>query len=507
MKKFIYIFSKRTRFKCGMLSVVAFVKDINSLPLALTYDDVLLIPQRSSVRHRQDVDTSGYLTKDIKIKVPFISANMDTVTESKMAIAMATSGAIGFIHRFMPVAEQVENVIRVKRHEGFRIENPYTVSPDRPIRELVEQLSLNGISGYVVVDQQGKLLGLISRRDFVLETDLNQKVSVLMTPVDKLRTANLGVTLKDARKIFQKYKIEKLPLIDGKGLLKGLITARSILRFEKNPMATIDAGGRLRCGAAVGVVGDFLERAGALAQAGVDVLVVDVAHGQSIASLEAIRKLKKRFPKIPVIGGNVATGKAAKDLIKAGVDAVKVGIGPGGLCTTRIMTGVGVPQLSAVSEVVRAVAGAKIKVIADGGTNYPGDITKALAAGADCVMLAGWFAGTDESPGEVIIRKGRRYKIHRGSASFLSQADRLSRVGGDRKTGLGLNAIVPEGVEALIEYKGHVRDVVYQLLGALRSGMSYCGSTTLAELYKNAKFVRITSAGFNESKAHNVYEI
>lgn len=490
-----------------MLSGVSFVKDINSLPLSLTYDDVLLIPQRSLVRHRRDVDTTGHLTSNIKLKVPFISANMDTVTEAKMAIAMATSGAIGFIHRFMPIAEQVENVIRVKRHEGFRIENPYTISPDRPVSELIEQLSLNGISGYAVVDREGKLLGLISRRDFVLETDLNRKVVSLMTPVNKLKTAGLGASLKEARKIFQQYKIEKLPLIDGKGFLKGLITARSILRFEKNPLATIDAGGRLRCGAAVGVVGDFLERAGALLEAGTDVLVVDVAHGQSIASLEAIRKLKKKFPKVPLIGGNVATGQAAKDLVKAGVDAIKVGIGPGGLCTTRIMTGVGVPQLTAVAEVVKAVANTKVKVIADGGTNYPGDITKALAAGADCVMLAGWFAGTDESPGEVIIRRSRRYKIHRGSASFLSQADRLSRVPGDRKINTGLNSIVSEGVEALIEYKGQVKDVIYQLLGALRSGMSYCGATTLAELKKNAKFVRITSAGFNESKAHNVYEI
>ena len=298
-----------------------------------------------------------------------------------------------------------------------------------------------------------------------------------------------------------------MPLVDGKGYLKGLVTARSILRFEKNPLATVDSLGRLRCGAAVGVVGDFLERAGALLEAGTDVLVVDVARGQSIASLEAIKKLKKKFPKIPLIGGNVATGKAAKDLAKAGADAVKVGIGPGGLCTTRIMTGVGVPQLTAVAEVAGAVAGTKVKVIADGGTNYPGDITKALAVGADCVMLAGWFAGTDESPGEVIIRRSRRYKIHRGSASFLSQADRLSRVPGDRKINTGLNSIVPEGVEALIEYKGQVKDVIYQLLGALRSGMSYCGATTLAELQKNAKFVRITSAGFNESKAHNVYEI
>ncbi len=486
---------------------VSFVKDINSLPLSLTYDDVLLIPQRSLVRHRRDVDTTAYLTSGIRFKVPFISANMDTVTESEMAIAMATNGAIGFIHRFMSVAEQAENVKRVKRHEGFLIDDPYTIGPDRPLKDLVEQLSLNGISGFVVVDPQGKLLGLISRRDFILETDLTKKVESVMTPFGKLKTARPGVSLREARKIFQQYKIEKLPLVDGKGYLKGLVTARSILRFEKNPLATVDSLGRLRCGAAVGVVGDFLERAGALLEAGTDVLVVDVAHGQSIASLEAIKKLKKKFPKIPLIGGNVATGKAAKDLAKAGADAVKVGIGPGGLCTTRIMTGVGVPQLTAVAEVAGAVAGTKVKVIADGGTNYPGDITKALAAGADCVMLAGWFAGTDESPGEVIIRRSRRYKIHRGSASFLSQADRLSRVPGDRKINTGLNSIVPEGVEALIEYKGQVKDVIYQLLGALRSGMSYCGATTLAELQKNAKFVRITSAGFNESKAHNVYEI
>lgn len=490
-----------------MLSGVSFLKDINSLPLALTYDDVLLTPRRSLVRHRLDVDTTAHLTSNIKFKVPFISANMDTVTESQMAIAMATNGAIGFIHRFMPVMEQAENVKRVKRHEGFLIGDPYTIGPDRPLKDLVEQLSSNGISGFIVVDRQGKILGLISRRDFILETDLNKKVESVMTPLAKLKTARPGVSLLEARKIFWKYKIEKLPLVDSKGFLKGLITARSILRFEKNPLATVDSLGRLRCGAAVGVVGDFLERAGSLVNAGADILVVDVAHGQSVASLEAISKLRKKFPKLPLVGGNVATGKAAMDLIKVGVDAVKVGIGPGGLCTTRIMTGVGVPQLTAVAEVAKAVADTRVKVIADGGTNYPGDITKALAAGADCVMLAGWFAGTDESPGEVIIRRGRRYKIHRGSASFLSQADRLSRIPGDRKINAGLNSIVPEGVEALIEYKGQVRDVIYQLLGALRSGMSYCGAATLAELQKNAKFVRITTAGFNESKAHNVYEI
>lgn len=490
-----------------MLPNVPSVKDANSIPLALTYDDVLLVPQRSEVRHRQDVDATGFLTENIKLKVPFISANMDTVTEAKMAIAMATNGAIGFIHRFMPIEEQVENVKKVKRHEGFLIEDPYTISPERPIKDLVEQFSLNGISGFLVVDRQKKLLGLISRRDFILETDLNVKVANVMTPLSKLKTAAKGVSLSQARRIFQKHKIEKLPLIDERGFLKGLVTARSILRFEKNPLATIDAVGRLRCGAAVGVVGDFLDRAEALVKAGADALVVDVAHGQSIASLEAIGKLRKKFPKLPLIGGNVATGKAAKDLASAGVDAVKVGIGPGGLCTTRVMTGVGVPQLSAVMEVSRVLAGTKVKVIADGGTNYPGDITKALAAGADCVMLAGWFAGTDESPGEVIIRRGGRYKIHRGSASFLSQADRLSRVSGGQKTNLGLNSIVPEGVEALIEYKGRVNEVIYQLLGALRSGMSYCGAATLAELRKNARFVRITTAGFNESKAHNVYEI
>src|SRR3989344_5666421 len=447
------------------------------IPLALTYDDVLLIPRRSRIQHRADVNTATLLTDSIKLQIPFVSANMDTVTEGKLAIAMARAGGIGIIHRFMSIEDEVHEVDAVKRYEGFVIDNPFTIRPDKPLRHVLEKITTNAVSSYLVVEADGKLLGLI--------------------------TAKPGVTPAQAKKIFIARKIEKLPLIDHHGKLKGLVTARSIVNFEQNPLATKDGKGRLRTGAAVGVVGAFLERAEPLLAAGCDVIVVDAAHGQNLVTLSAIGKLRKKFPDAQIIGGNVATAAGARDLVKAGVDALKVGIGPGGICSTRIVTGVGVPQLTAIMDCTKAVKGRKVKVIADGGTNYPGDVSKALAAGASSIMLAGWFAGTEESPGEIIIRNNRRYKIHRGSASFLSQADRAARTGSNTL----LNTIVPEGVESLIEYKGSVAEIIHQLLGSLRSGMSYCDAASIKELQKNAKFVRMTSAGFRESQTHNVNEI
>jgi len=473
------------------------------IPLALTYDDVLLTPRRSRIQHRADVNTATFLTDSIKLQIPFVSANMDTVTEGKMAIAMARAGGIGIIHRFMSIEDEVHEVDAVKRYEGFVIDNPFTVRPDKPLRHVMEKITTNAVSSYLVVEADGKLLGLITRRDIILEQDQSKPVRKVMTPFSKLITAKLGVTPAQAKKIFITHKIEKLPLIDHHGKLKGLITARSIVNFEQNPLATKDGKGRLRTGAAVGVVGDFLERAAALLAAGCDVIVVDAAHGQNLVTLGAISKLRKKFPGAQIIGGNVATAVGARDLVKAGVDALKVGIGPGGICSTRIVTGVGVPQLTAIMDCVKAVKGRKVKVIADGGTNYPGDVSKALAAGASSIMLAGWFAGTEESPGEIIIRNNRRYKIHRGSASFLSQADRAARTGMNTM----LNTIVPEGVESLIDYKGSVAEIIQQLLGSLRSGMSYCDAASIKELQKNAKFVRMTSAGFRESQTHNVNEI
>lgn len=475
----------------------------NKIPLALTYDDVLLVPQRSRVEHRGDVDTSTYLTKNLKLAIPFISANMDTVTEAKMAIAMARLGGLGIIHRFMTIEEQASQVDLVARYESFIINNPYITSPDKSLRYILDKGQAYKVFSYVVVDEKKKLLGLITKRDVLFQTDMGKKVQFLMTPIEKLVVVSENITLEKAKKIFAKHKIEKLPVVNSKGILKGLITANSIENHEQNPQATKDKRGRLRCGAAVGVVGDFLERTQALIKAHADVIVVDVAHGQNKASLKAIKQIRSKFPQARIIGGNIATTAGVRDLIRAGVDAVKVGIGPGGICSTRTVTGVGVPQLSAIMECTKAARGTQIKIIADGGTNYTGDVTKALAAGANVSMLAGWFAGTHESPGEIIMRKNKRYKVHRGSASFMSQADAGIRQGREKK----LNTIVPEGVESLIEYKGNVSEIVYQLLGGLRSGMSYCNALTIKELQRRAKFIRITTAGFKESLPHNIKEI
>ncbi len=479
------------------------MKITQRIPLTLTYDDVLLVPQRSRVEHRADADTSTFITKDLQLQIPFISANMDSVTEANMAIAMARAGGLGIIHRFMSIEDQAAQVDKVSRYEGFLIENPYSVAPDKAIRTVLERGKTDEIHSYLVVDGDNKLLGLITRRDLIFQTDLSKKVSSLMTPLEKFITVRPGVSQSKVKKLFIKHKIEKLPVIDKNGILRGLITAKSIENQEQNPQASKDANGRLLCGAAVGVVGDFMERTEALLKAYADVIVVDVAHGQNQASLNAIKKIRNSFPKARIIGGNIATAAGVRDLAKAGVDAVKVGIGPGGICSTRTVTGVGVPQLSAIMDCVEAAKGTKVKIIADGGTNFPGDIVKALSAGASAVMLAGWFAGTEESPGEIIIRKNKRYKIHRGSASFMSQADSGIRQGVEKQ----LNAIVPEGVESLMEFKGSVSEIIYQLLGSLRSGMSYCNAMSIKELQKNAKFIRITSAGFRESLTHNIEEI
>lgn len=475
---------------------------MNKIPLYLTYDDVLLVPQRSKIRHRAQVDTSTRLTPNIKLNIPLISANMDTVTEAPMAIALARAGGLGVIHRFMSIEDQVKNVDQVARSGGFIIENPYTVPPDESIKFIREKINRQTVSSYLVVDKSHKLLGLVTRRDVMFADNLNQEVSKVMTPAGKLVTADSRITMTKAKKLFALHKIEKLPVIkDGK--VTGLVTAKSIENLENHSKATVDKNGRYICGAAVGVVGDFLERAGALLNAGAAALVVDVAHGQSQVSIEAITKLRKKFRSAQIIGGNVATPSGVKDLVRAGADCVKVGIGPGGICSTRVVTGVGVPQFSALLTCVQVAKKLKISLIADGGTNYSGDITKALAAGATAVMLAGWFAGTEESPGEVIFRNNRRYKIHRGSASFMSQIDASLRTGQTKN----VHSVVAEGVEALIEYKGPVKDVIYQLMGSLRSGMSYCNAANLRELQKNAEFVRMTPAGFRESQVHNINEV
>jgi IMP dehydrogenase len=475
------------------------------IPIGLTYDDVLLVPRRSFVDHRLDVSTKTKLTRHIDLSIPLVSANMDTVTESGMAIALAREGGIGIIHRFMTIEEQVEEVKEVKRNVGFLLYEPYTLYPNTPMQKIWEITRKKHVHSFIVVDGQNHVMGILSKRDYMFEGNSKKEVQDLMTSFPKLITATEKITITQAKKLFHRHKIEKLPLIDSKRRLKGLITAHSVSAYEKYPFSTKDAHGCYRVGAAVGVVKDYLDRADALVDAGVDVLVVDVAHGHNDVALRAMGEIRKRFKHIDLIGGNIATKEGAQDLIERGVDAVKIGIGPGGLCTTRIVAGVGVPQLTAIMACSSLAKKYNVPLIADGGTNYPGDITKALAAGASSCMLAGWFAGTDESPGGIILRKGMKYKVHRGSASFLATADRQIKL--ENKTEQQLNSVVPEGVESLIPYKGSVSDVITQLLGALRSGMSYCNAPSIKELQKHAHFIRITDAGLRESKSHNIEEL
>lgn len=469
--------------------------------MGLTYDDVLLTPLRSSVTHRSDVSTKTQLTKTISLSVPFVSANMDTVTESAMAIALAHCGGIGMIHRFMTIERQVNEIKRVKRHEGFILDRPFTIHSTAKLNQVKQAAKKYNVESFIVIDEEEKVVGIIARRDMLFANE-NTPVTNLMTPFAKLIYAKPSIGVKQAKKLLQTNKIEKIPLLDSHRRLKGLITARSLEHVALYPGATKDRYGRLRVGAAVGAVGDYLVRAKALLEAGADVLVIDVAHGHNEVALQAVERIRKHFKDSLLIGGNVATPQATYDLIKLGVDAVKVGIGPGGLCTTRIVAGIGIPQFTAVLNCSQVGHRYKIPIIADGGTNYPGDVTKALAAGASCCMLAGWFAGTDESPGGIILRDGMKYKAHRGAASFLAVADR--KFASDEMSVERLNTVVAEGVEALVPYKGKVDDVVYQLSGALRSGMSYCNAHTIKELWKNAQFVQITEAGFRESKSHNV---
>lgn len=485
------------------------------LTKGLTYDDVLLIPQKSSIRTRGDVKTNSFLSRNIPLAIPFVSSNVDTVTESEMAIAMAKLGGIGIIHRFMSLEEQVKQVIKVKRSEGFIMGNPFVLTPNHTLKEARRLMKKNSVTSFIVVDKENKILGLVSERDMWFRNSDETPIVKLMTKFEKLITAPETITLKVAREIFKKYKVEKLPLIKKDGSLAGLITSRTVLNEDIYPHATKDNKGRLRVGAAVGVTGDFLERAGELVKVHVDALVVDIAHVHSKHGLSAISKIRRKFPNIDLIGGNIATYEGAVDLIKLGCDGLKIGIGPGGICITRIVAGAGVPQLTAIMDCARAAHKFQIPVIADGGTNYPGDMTKALAGGAASVMLTGWLAGTDESPGNIILRNGQKYKVHRGAASFSAVASRkIEGVSGQVRKELAedeideeLEKVVAEGVETFIPYKGAVKDVINQLTGALRSGMSYANAKTVKELWENARFMEISEAGMQESKAHNVQEI
>ncbi len=472
---------------------------MKSIPLGLTYDDVLLIPQKSGVSSRSEVVTKTKLSRNIDLAIPFVSSNVDTVTESAMAIALAKLGGIGIIHRFMTMEREAEEVARVKRSEGFIMGTPFTLSPDHSVGEARKRMKGQRVSSAIIVDDNQKVLGLVSDRDMWFLTDNTKRMRDVMTPAAKLITADVNVTLRRAREIFQKNKIEKLPLLLKDGTLGGLITSRTVLNEDIYPMATKDNKGRLMVGAAVGVVGDYLERAAELIKAKVDVIVVDIAHVHSIHGLTAVIKLRRLCQSVDLIGGNIATPNGTRDLIRLGVDGVKVGIGPGGICITRMVAGVGVPQFSAIQSCAAVSQKAHIPLIADGGTNYPGDMTKALAAGASTVMITGWLAGTDESPGGIILRKGQKYKVHRGAASLTAVAS--------RDIDIALEEIVPEGVESFVPYKGPVKDVIHQLVGAIKSGMSYCNAKNISQLWKHAQFMQITTAGFRESTQHNVEEM
>ena len=472
------------------------------IPTGLTFDDVLLLPQYSEVLPHE-VDITTYITKKIKLNIPILSAAMDTVTDYKLAKALAREGGIGIIHRNMSIEEQAEHVSRVKRSEMGMILEPVTVSPEDTVKHALNLMAQYKISGLPVVDKEGKVVGIITNRDlrYVSPTNYDKPVKLFMTPKEKLITAHPGVTLEEAKSIFAKYKIEKLPIVDEEGKLRGLITIKDLEKREKYPNAAKDEFGRLLVGAAVGTSSETLDRVAALVDAGVDLIVVDTAHGHSKRVLETVREIKKHFPDLQVMAGNIATKEGAQALIDAGADAIKVGVGPGSICTTRVVAGVGVPQITAVMWAAEVAKEYGIPVIADGGIRFSGDIVKALAAGANAVMLGNLLAGTEEAPGELVYYQGRAYKVYRGMGSLGAM---MSRRSADRYGQEKFEKFVPEGIEGRVPYKGKLSDVIYQLVGGLRSGMGYVGAKNIEELQKRAKFVRITWAGFKESHAHDV---
>src|SRR5246500_3513160 len=463
----------------------------------LTFDRVLLAPGKSSVLPNE-VTTRTNFTRKLQMAIPLASAAMDTVTESRLAIAIARQGGIGIIHRNMPIDRQGEEVDRVKRSESGMIVDPVTISPDITLRQALEILTKYRISG-LPVTRGTRLTGILTNRDLRFEKDHTQLVSAVMTK-DNLVTVAVGTTLEDAEKILQKHRIEKLLVVDQDFNLKGLITVKDIQKKLEYPRASKDSQGRLITGAAVGATGDFLERAIEMSKAKADVLAIDTAHGHTTKVMDAIKTIRQRLPEMQIVAGNVATYEAAKDLIALEIDGLKVGIGPGSICTTRVVTGAGVPQLTAIIEASRAAHGTEVPIIADGGIKYSGDITKALAAGASCVMIGSLFAGTEESPGETILYQGRSFKTYRGMGSIGAMAAGSDRYSPDGET----SKAVPEGIEGRVPHKGALAEMVAQLVGGLRSGMGYCGCATIAELQAQARFVRITSAGLRESHVHDV---
>jgi len=467
----------------------------------LTFDDVLLVPKYSDITSRSQTDLSTKLSRNISINIPFVSANMDTVTESSMAMAMARAGGIGIIHRFLSIQEQANEVLKVKRSGSVIIENPYSISPEKSIQDAIDYAEDKEISGLLVVDSNSKLIGIITERD-LLFANPNDHIHDVMTK--DVVTAKHGVTLDEAKEILHKHRIEKLPIIDDSGIIKGLITSKDITNNADYPNASKDKKGRPLVGAAVGVKGDFLERSESLLQAGVDVLVVDIAHGHSENALNTVRNIKKAFPDCELIAGNVATAQGAEDLIKAGVDAVKVGVGSGSICITRVITGSGVPKLTAVIDCAKIGKDHGIPIISDGGTRTSGDATKALAAGASSVMVGSMLGGTDESPGTVLTKNGKRFKVYRGMASLAASIGRKAKETGSISLDDDLNDYVAEGVEAMVPYKGTVTDILKQLTGGVRSGLSYCGAHTIPQMQDNAEFIKISGAGFAESQPHDV---
>ena len=471
------------------------------VPEGLTYDDVLLVPGYSEVLPRE-VNISSYFTKTIKLNTPIVSAAMDTVTEHSLAIAIAQEGGIGVLHKNMSIEAQADEVRKVKRSESGMILDPVTIPDTASIGDAVKLMADNKIGGIPIVDKQNKLVGIVTSRDLRFEKNLGKPVVQVMTPYQSLITAPYGISLKKAEEILQEHKIEKLPIIDKHNKLVGLITYKDMIKIKVRPNACKDERGRLRVAAAVGVTADTMERVDALVAAGVDAVIIDTAHGHSKGVIEKLKEVKKKYKSLQVVVGNIATGKAALDLVKAGADAVKVGIGPGSICTTRVIAGVGVPQLSAILDVAEALKGKGIPLIADGGIRFTGDVVKALAAGAGTVMMGGMFAGTEESPGETIIFEGRKFKSYRGMGSLEAmQKGSKDRYFQDAED--DIKKLVPEGISGRVPYKGALSEIIYQVIGGLKAGMGYCGAKDMKAL-QTAKFIRITAAGVKESHPHDV---
>ena len=474
-----------------------------SIREGITFDDVLLVPKFSDISSRTQTDLSTKLSKNITLNIPLISANMDTVTESTMAVTMARQGGIGIIHRFLTIQEQANQVLKVKRSGSVMIENPYLVNQDETISTALDIMDEKEVSGLLVIDSESSLVGILTERDVLFESlDSTKLVKELMTK--DVITSKPGINVDEAKDILKNNRIEKLPLVDDDQKIHGLYTTQDILNTENYPIASHDSKGRPLVGAAVGVKGDFLERTEALLEAGTDAIVVDIAHGHSENAISTVKNIKKAFPDCELIAGNVATAQGTEDLINAGVDAVKVGVGSGSICITRVITGSGVPQLTAVLDCAEIGKKYDIPIISDGGTRTSGDATKALAAGASSVMLGSMLGGTDESPGSTISKNGKRYKIYRGMASLAAARGRKSKETGLVDLGDDLNDYVAEGVEAFVPYKGTVTDILTQITGGIRSGLSYCGGHTIQQMQENAEFIKMSGAGFAESKPHDV---